>query len=301
MVSRGKREANAFDPKQVEHSVSRQRRILLAACRLLKPGGRLIYSTCTFAVEENEAQMRFLRDRFPNCFEPIVAARLEPWVSPIEPGCYRLWPHRDPTSGAFAAGLRMTSPVAGFPSSSKTSSSKRGAANALRASRDRHRFEGSKVISEFGQLHQIQICESERGDACGIPTDVPKEIGGLIAARELPTLATCRNGVWKPHFSLAMLDATWFTPHRTIEISDDKAMKYLRGEALCLETPEPCKPPSTEGIDTSVTRNVPWGVVQSQQKPMGWGKFAGTRLNNHLPPQAILAVGSNGDLEEFRS
>ena len=108
MVARGKRETNAFDQKQVEHSAARQRRILLAACRLLKPGGRLIYSTCTFAVEENEAQIRFLRNHFPDCFEPISPPHLDRWASPIEPGCFRLWPHRDPTSGAFAAGLKLT-------------------------------------------------------------------------------------------------------------------------------------------------------------------------------------------------
>ncbi len=54
LVSRGKRSDNAYDRAQIDHSAQRQRRILESAIRLLKPGGRLVYSTCTFATAENE-------------------------------------------------------------------------------------------------------------------------------------------------------------------------------------------------------------------------------------------------------
>ncbi len=296
MVGRGKREANAFDPKQVEHSASRQRRILLAACRLLKPGGRLIYSTCTFAFEENEAQIRFLCEQFPGCFEPIVTTRLERWASPIEPGCYRLWPHRDPTSGAFAAGLTMTSPAV---FSGKLN--KQAAAKIKHAPRDRHRFEGDKIIAEFGQLQQTQICECERGDACGIPKDLPTEIAGLVAARELPRLATSRNGIWKPDFSLAMLNSTWFEPHRTWDMSEEVAYKYLRGEALSFQASSPIAQPPFGGCFGGTHLKTPWMVLRWRQQPIGWAKFAGTRLNNHLPSQAVLTAGSNDELEKFSS
>ena len=112
MVAKGKRDDNAFDQRQIEHSARRQRRILLEACKLLRVGGRLIYSTCTFAVEENEMQLRFLREQFPDAWEPIDSPGLRPWASRIEPGCYRVWPHRDPTSGAFAGGLKLVDSIA---------------------------------------------------------------------------------------------------------------------------------------------------------------------------------------------
>jgi NOL1/NOP2/fmu family ribosome biogenesis protein/SAM-dependent methyltransferase len=300
MVGRGKREANAFDSKQVEHSARRQCRILMAACRLLKPGGRLVYSTCTFAFQENEAQMRFLQDQFPGCFEPMIAPRLQGWASPIELGCYRLWPHRDPTSGAFAAGLRMISPLE--KTGKQGRKGKKGAAMPKRAVRDRHRFEGEKVIEEFGQIHQMQICESERGgEACGVPIDVAKEIRGLVAADELPKLAVCRNGVWKPDFSLAMLNPTWFEPHRTVEISQAEASEFVRGEALSLHAMGEKHEEPFGGGGSGERSDVPWMVLRWQQKPLGWAKFAGNRLNNHLPPQALLTIGSNDESGNFGS
>ncbi len=65
LVGKRKRSDNAFDASQVAHSAARQRRILTHALPLLKPGGRLVYSTCTFAVEENEAQMEWLDQAYP--------------------------------------------------------------------------------------------------------------------------------------------------------------------------------------------------------------------------------------------
>lgn len=54
MLARGKQSLAAFSAKQIQHSAARQQRILRAAAELVKPGGRLVYSTCTFAFAENE-------------------------------------------------------------------------------------------------------------------------------------------------------------------------------------------------------------------------------------------------------
>ncbi len=71
LTIKDKRSENAFDKKQIEHSAARQRRILRDAIRLLKVGGRLIYSTCTFADEENEGQIAQLLQDYPDSFQPL--------------------------------------------------------------------------------------------------------------------------------------------------------------------------------------------------------------------------------------
>lgn len=79
-----------------------QRDILQSVSRCVKPGGTLLYSTCTVLREENEAQIeRFLRDN--PAFEPVEFA-----LGSIQSagGCYSFWPQKDGTDGFFAAKLR---------------------------------------------------------------------------------------------------------------------------------------------------------------------------------------------------
>ncbi len=98
-------------PSDVQAMRQRQHAILTAAARLLKRGGRLIYSTCSLLEEENEAvALAFGAENHD--FEPLalaeVLARLNvPKASELcsADGQYlRLWPHRHGTDGFFAAG-----------------------------------------------------------------------------------------------------------------------------------------------------------------------------------------------------
>jgi len=49
-----------WSPRKIKEMMRKQRGLLLAASRLLKPGGTLVYSTCTFAPEENEGAVHWL-------------------------------------------------------------------------------------------------------------------------------------------------------------------------------------------------------------------------------------------------
>ncbi|MDA1041190.1 MAG: RsmB/NOP family class I SAM-dependent RNA methyltransferase, partial [Planctomycetota bacterium] len=105
LVGRGKQSAFAFSADRVAHAAARQRRILTAAAALVQPGGRLVYSTCTFATAENEQVINDFLQHHPSWrVEPV--AGLETWMSPREPGGYRLYPHRDRCAGAYAVRLR---------------------------------------------------------------------------------------------------------------------------------------------------------------------------------------------------
>ncbi len=56
---------SVWSPDKVEPLINLQRRLLAAACALLKPGGRLLYSTCTTNPDENEEQTAYALDHFP--------------------------------------------------------------------------------------------------------------------------------------------------------------------------------------------------------------------------------------------
>ena len=88
----------------VAELAAKQTRILKAAAKLLKPGGRLVYATCSILSEENEA----VADRFAaehsefvslSCTELLATQRIV-----LDTGeRLRLWPHRHGTDGFFAA------------------------------------------------------------------------------------------------------------------------------------------------------------------------------------------------------
>jgi 16S rRNA (cytosine967-C5)-methyltransferase len=96
-------------PKAVEELQAKQAAILDSAARLLKPGGRLVYATCSLLRAENEA----IADAFGSArageFESLPVAELltqahvERAADLDAQGRLRLWPHRHGTDGFFAA------------------------------------------------------------------------------------------------------------------------------------------------------------------------------------------------------
>ena len=100
-----KEEAAVTDWSQetVEMCARRQAEILRSAARLVRPGGRLVYSTCTFAPEEDEMAVAAFLEAHPE-FTPEVIET--PWFVPVENGGHRMWPHKLLGEGHFAAVLR---------------------------------------------------------------------------------------------------------------------------------------------------------------------------------------------------
>lgn len=92
------------DARAITELAAKQSRILSAAAKLVKPGGRLVYATCSILKEENEDIVeRFLKANVQ--FEPLpVADILGQQKIPLEQGArLHLWPHEQGTDGFFAA------------------------------------------------------------------------------------------------------------------------------------------------------------------------------------------------------
>jgi 16S rRNA (cytosine967-C5)-methyltransferase len=86
---------------------AKQARILNAAAKLVKPGGRLVYATCSILPDENESVADAFAAQHPE-FEPLSCAELLATQRiPVDTGeRLRLWPHRHGTDGFFAAAFK---------------------------------------------------------------------------------------------------------------------------------------------------------------------------------------------------
>ncbi|MEL7158338.1 MAG: RsmB/NOP family class I SAM-dependent RNA methyltransferase, partial [Actinomycetota bacterium] len=100
-----------WSPGAVLGAAKRQRELLADAAALVRPGGVLVYSTCSFAREENEEQVAHLLGTDPqwtleDCARLLSVDGGVP-LPPYAMGCTaRLWPHRHPGEGQFVARLR---------------------------------------------------------------------------------------------------------------------------------------------------------------------------------------------------
>ncbi len=96
-------------PKAIEELQAKQKAILAGAARLLRPGGRLVYATCSLLQAENEAVAQAFDDEQAGKFrrvdaaEVLAAAKVISDTPLTHEGCLRLWPHRMPSDGFFAA------------------------------------------------------------------------------------------------------------------------------------------------------------------------------------------------------
>lgn len=241
-----KEEAAVTDWSQetVQMCAHRQREILDSAARLVRPGGRLVYSTCTFAPEEDEETVAAFLEAHPEFTpEPVEA----PWFVPGENASYRMWPHKLLGEGHFAAVLRKTQGESGeVPACPGEKCPK--AWESFAKELDITLPEGKAV--SFGQ------------SLYWAPMELP-ELNRLKVLRPGLELGTERKGRFEPAHALALwLKTCAVTESFPPESPEMKA--YLHGDVV---------PSGKKG----------WCLVQAGGYAIGWGKGDGSVLKNHYP------------------
>ena len=222
----------------------RQEEILHSAAQLVKAGGRLVYSTCTFAPEENELVVEnFLHSHTDFTMETVSA----PWFTPVMEGAFRLWPHKLLGEGHFAAVLRKK----GKPGEEQ----KQKVAEPL-----------PKEWTAFKKDFAISLPEGKAvtfGQSLfWAPKDMP-DIRGIKVLRPGLELGEVKKGRFEPAHGLAL----WLKDGKNVHdlSADSKEIKaYIHGETIASDK---------KG----------WCLVTVDGYSIGWGKGDGNVLKNHYP------------------
>jgi 16S rRNA C967 or C1407 C5-methylase (RsmB/RsmF family)/NOL1/NOP2/fmu family ribosome biogenesis protein len=230
-----------------------QRRILQDCAAMLKPGGTLLYSTCTFSRAENEDVVSAVLNEDPALSAvPLSGPGFAPGLDPL-PQAVRLYPFRLAGEGHFAALLQ-----------------KQGKPAAAKPSRCDPPFTDDQLEAFLAQIAR-PIPRAEitlRNDqVLWIPRRMP-DTAGLRVLRSGLLLGTMQHGRFVPAQPLAMaLKRSEFVRSVSWEAEDPACRRYLRGESLAC-------PEAEDG----------WTLVCVDDYPLGWGKVSGGRLKNHLDP-----------------
>ncbi len=241
-----KEEAAVTDWSQetVEMCARRQAEILHSAAQMVRPGGRLVYSTCTFAPEEDEQAVAHFLESHPE-FEPEILDT--PWFVPAPNGGHRMWPHKLLGEGHFAAVLKKT---AGEYGDVPPAAGERLPKEWVSFARELGiRLPSGKAVS-FGQ------------NLFWAPEEMP-ELRGLKVLRPGLELGAVKKDRFEPAHALAL----WLTECGSMVsyAPDSPEMKaYLHGDVI------PC---NIQG----------WCLVRAGDYTIGWGKGDKIRLKNHYP------------------
>ncbi len=275
MFRKSEQARREWSPETVKGCTKRQADILDQAARMLKEGGRLVYSTCTFSVEENEETVLSFLERHPE-FEPEEAEfgfdrkeadslyRAE--NAPHLPGSMRFFPHRVRGEGHFLSCLRRKESREGNARAAKEESS---------GSKRRFSYETEKGISEkeyrsFVGFEKEYLTSGLKGDCVKfgeqlylLPEETPL-LKGLKVLRPGLHLGAVRKERFEPSHALALYLKPGETRYR-YELSKEEAGRYLRGETFPAE--------GEKG----------WYLITVGGYGLGWGKLAGGIMKNHYP------------------
>ena len=241
-----KEEAAVTDWSQetVEMCAARQAEILDNAAKLLKPGGRLVYSTCTFAPEEDEEAVSAFLARHPEFAPEAVDA---PWFTPGPQATYRMWPHKLLGEGHFGAVLRkLEGDETEIPLEKGQPLPKPWLSFAKEA--------GVNLPEGIG------LCFGDRLYLAPLGTPALPGLRVLRAGLELGTL---KKGRIDPAHALALWGKDFA---QSVDFAADgpEIQAYLHGEVL---------PGKAKG----------WCLVTVDGYSIGWGKGDGAQLKNHYP------------------
>lgn len=246
-----------WTPSTPSSCAARQREILASAAKSVRPGGILVYSTCTFSIEENEGQIFHFLQEHPD-FEllPITLSlgmpsdpRWLPEFKEIE-YCHRIFPFHG-GEGHFIAKLRRT---AGEPGSSLA-------------------YRPHQVFSEFDAfwketfLSEVPTRLLQRGEFLFLlPEQMPKELVDC-SLRPGVLAGEMKKNRFVPAHHLSHVGFLFQANHRcSFSVTNPEVLQYLHGEEL-----------------PGMSELTGYCGVFVDDIPLGFAKSASLKLKNHYP------------------
>ena len=232
---------------------------------MLRPGGKLLYSTCTFAPVENEGSISWILNECPE-MELLPIEGYEEfsegnpaWGDGREElrRCVRIWPHKMKGEGHFLALMKKSedAPETRIKLEAPTRMDKKNKA----------------VLEEFFRdcqwkpdWERVQI----KGEKVYLVPELPAKLNGIHFLRNGLYLGDLKKNRFEPSQQLAMtLKASDYEGSVSLSPEDERIGRYLRGETLLLEPGE-------------ATREKGWILVCVDQYALGWGKLVNGVLKN---------------------
>lgn len=300
MLRRDSRALASLGEKPLMDYAAEQASILAAADRLLRPGGMLVYSTCTFAYEENEGQIAHFLDLHPDY--ALVPVPLRPGLSEGLPSPgrsrigIRVWPHRAEGDGHFCAvlikagqrdvdGQQPSAPVgtAGLSGllSEQPAVFSRFLENSLTGSgyeRVRTRLAPILRLHE-GHLHGLPMADIPVGGLRLVKTGL--YLGDLkMIAKHGKTPKTGDEALFSPSHALSHVLAPEDLQHVvSFSLESPETRRYIRGETLFHPDPANLPPPGSivgvagDGYLIGFARQMPDGHLKNLYPP-AWRKHS---------------------------
>lgn len=252
-----------------EYYAAIQKEILLTAADMLKPGGLMLYSTCTFSALEDECSIAYLLAERPD-FEVIPMKGYEGFGKGIPEAadgdeqlenCVRIWPHKMAGEGHFAALLKKNGD---FPVTKEAAK----------------QIKKKQVLPKECQEFFDQYLKTDLTDRTITVYDnrvyaIPTALGNIRGLRFLRTglyLGEIKKNRFEPSQALAMsLKREQAKYSISFSGGDGRAVKYLKGETIELEDDE------AKGLKG-------WILVCVDGYPLGFAKAAGGSLKNKYYP-----------------
>ena len=259
-----RKEAAALENWSVENVVAcaqRQKKILDCAAECVKHGGKLVYSTCTYAFEENEGVIADFLKSHPQfslvkpCidFGESAISEFAPDVENIE-YARRIF-NFNGGEGHFVAVMQREGVLA-------------ASEIGMDFPRDKKQNEIYKAFGEFWKVHfpgNVPENIAVAGDKVYI-SPVNLNLRGVQIVRSGVFAGTVRNGRFVPEH--ALFNNTSFVAERFIDLSleDDRVYKFLHGEEIACDE-------ALKG----------YAQVKLCGIPLGFGKASNGKLKNHYP------------------
>lgn len=297
-----------WSEEHVRMCAARQGEILASAAVMLKPGGRMVYSTCTFAPEENEGTiMEFLeghRDFYTEKtehYEGFIAGKPQ-WAGYGREGrrvacreaengradlpedkerlqlellnTLRIMPHKLEGEGHFMAVLRKEEAVSGEQSRGRAA----GAGKYLDQKRRNQELKDYRTFLTNTLREPEVFLQRKEYVLFGeqlylVPVPMP-DMTGLKVVRPGLHMGALKKNRFEPSHALALaLSPGEVNVFCDLSSGGEKVLKYLRGEIF-----------SPEGERwAGLERGKGWALICVDGLSLGWCKLAGGALKNHYP------------------